>query len=81
MDCLAEIWKSNPELHTNDEFKKIVTDRKAVIAEFDRYDNMIEKINDCKTDDEVYELLENERNKEILEAGEKKVELLNNQNK
>ena len=81
MDCLADIWKSNPELHSNDEFKKLVTDRKAWIAEFDRVENMIEKINACKTDDEVYELLEDETNKELLEAGENKVELLNNQNK
>jgi phage recombination protein Bet len=80
MDCLADIWKSNPDLHTNDEFKKLVTDRKSVIAEFDRYDNMIEKINACKTEDEVYELLENETNKELLEAGENKVQILNNQN-
>lgn len=80
MDCLAEIWKSNPELHSNDEFKTLVTERKAVIAEFDRYDNMIEKIRGCKTEEEVLTLLENETNKEILEAGTNKIELLNNQN-
>ncbi len=80
MDCLAEIWKSNPDLHSNEEFKKLVTDRKSVISEFHRYDNMIEKINACKTEDEVYELLENETNKELLEAGQNKVQILNNQN-
>ena len=79
MDCLADIWKSNPELQSNDEFKKLVTDRKSWIAEFDRVENMIEKINSCKTDDEVYELLEHETNGEVLEAGHKKIELLNNQ--
>jgi hypothetical protein len=80
MDCLAEIWKSNPDLHANEEFKKLVTERKAWIAEFDRVENMIEKINACKTEDEVYELLEDETNKELLEAGENKVQILNNQN-
>ena len=79
MDCLADIWKSNPELHSHDEFKSLVTQRKAVIAEFDRYDNMVEKINSCETDDEIYELLEHETNEEILKAGQTKVELLNKQ--
>ncbi len=81
MDCLADIWKSNPDLHSNEEFKKLVTDRKAVITEFDRYDNMIEKINSCNTVDEVADLLREETSKELLEAGANKIELLNNKNK
>jgi phage recombination protein Bet len=80
MDCLADIWKSNPDLHSNEEFKKLVTDRKAVITEFDRYDNMIEKINSCNTVDEVADLLREETSKELLEAGANKIELLNNKN-
>jgi hypothetical protein len=80
MDCLAEIWKSNPELHSNEEFKTLVTERKAVIAKFDRYDNMIEKIKDCETVDEVADLLREETDEEILEAGANKIERLNNQN-
>jgi phage recombination protein Bet len=80
MGCLAEIWKNNTSLHSNEEFKTLVTERKAVIAKFDRYDNMVEKIKDCETVDEVAELLREETDEEILEAGANKIELLNNQN-
>ena len=80
MDCLAEIWKSNPELHNHEEFKKLVTERKAWIAEFDRVENMLEKINSCDDLEQLVELLRNECSKEVLEAGANKMELLNNQN-
>ena len=80
MNCLAEIWKANTELHNNEEFKTLVTERKSVIAKFDRYDNMVEKIKDCETVDEVADLLREETDEEILEAGANKIELLNNQN-
>ena len=42
---------------------------------------MIEKINDCENEEELLSILENERNKEILEAASQKMELLNNKNK
>lgn len=80
MDCLAEIWKSNPELQSNEEFKKLVTERKAWIAEFDRVDNLIELIKDRHTQDEVMELLKDEKNQDVLDAGMKQIEILNNQN-
>jgi phage recombination protein Bet len=78
MDCLAEIWKSNPELHNHEEFKKLVTERKAWISEFDRVENMLEKINACNSIDEVADLLREETSKELLEAGGNKIESLTN---
>jgi hypothetical protein len=81
MDCLADIWKSNPELHRNEEFKSLVTERKAWIAEFDRVENMLEKINSCDDLEQLVELLREECSKEVLEAGANKMELLNNKNK
>jgi phage recombination protein Bet len=78
MDCLAEIWKSNPELHNHEEFKKLVTERKAWISEFDRVENMLEKINACNSVDEVADLLREETSKELLEAGGNKIESLTN---
>jgi phage recombination protein Bet len=78
MDCLAEIWKSNTELHSNEEFKTLVTERKSWIAEFDRVENMLEKINACNSVDEVADLLREETSKELLEAGGNKIESLTN---
>jgi hypothetical protein len=80
MDCLADIWKSNPDLHSNEEFKKLVTERKTWIAEFDRVENVLELIKSKETVEQVEEILENEKNEEVLKAGAKQIELFNNQN-
>jgi len=84
MDCLAEIWKNNANLHSNNEFKELVKAKKEQIASTPKKDQyqktVITMIEEAQSADEVVGLLKDETDPVLLEAGMKQIELFNNEN-
>lgn len=84
MDCLAEIWKNNANLHSNNEFKELVKAKKEQIAATPKKDeyqkSVITMIEEAESADEVVGLLKDETDPVLLEAGMRQIELFNNEN-
>lgn len=84
MDCLAQIWKDNASLHSNNEFKELVKVRKEQIASMPKKDEyqktVITMIEESESAEEVIGLLKDETDPVILEAGMKQIELFSNEN-
>jgi hypothetical protein len=84
MDCLAQIWKDNQPLHSNNEFKELVKVRKEQIASTPKKDDyqktVITMIEEAQSPEEIVGLLEDETDPVLLEAGMKQIELFTNSN-
>ena len=84
MDCLADIWKNNPGLHSNEEFKNIVKAKKEQIASNPKKDDyqktVITMIEEAQSAEEVVGLLKDETDPILLEVGMKQIELFNDEN-
>jgi phage recombination protein Bet len=84
MDCLAQIWKDNQPLHSNNEFKELVKVRKEQIASTPKKDDyqktVITMIEEAQSPEEIVGLLKDETDPVLLEAGMKQIELFTNSN-
>ncbi len=79
---LEEVWNTHSDLHKNAEFKTAVKTKKTILESkpLPSENNLIELVRNAQSEDEVIELLKDETNEEILEAGMKQIELFNNDN-
>lgn len=76
LEMLKNVWAENPALHSSPEFKKWVTERKRFLESTLSAKSTMDKIAEAKTDDEIWALIQDEKDVDVLKFAKERIEQL-----